>query len=108
MALPYRAVAADPQPLFGCACRKPHPRQCDLGHIHGHIQSGPWRSLSGCGSRNAAYLVVADAVGIHDHLASNEVRIVKGLRDTDYGLRGFVFADPDGNRIDVGQKLPPR
>jgi hypothetical protein len=21
------------------------------------------------------------------------------------GLRGFVFADPDGNRIDVGQRL---
>jgi hypothetical protein len=40
--------------------------------------------------------------------ASNQVRIVKGLRDADYGLRGFVFADPDGNRIDVGQKLPPR
>ncbi|MGD0607317.1 MAG: hypothetical protein ABSA53_27510 [Streptosporangiaceae bacterium] len=29
------------------------------------------------------------------------------LRDADYGLRGFVFADPDGNRIDVGQRLPP-
>jgi hypothetical protein len=22
-------------------------------------------------------------------------------------LRGFVFADPDGNRIDVGQWVPP-
>jgi catechol 2,3-dioxygenase-like lactoylglutathione lyase family enzyme len=51
---------------------------------------------------------VADAVGLHDHLAANGVRIVKGLRDADYGLRGFVFADPDGNRIDVGQQLPPR
>jgi len=26
--------------------------------------------------------------------------------DADYGLRGFVIADPDGNRIDVGQQLP--
>ena len=60
------------------------------------------------GSYNAAHLMVADAAGLHDHLVSNEVRIVKGLRDADYGLRGFVFADPDGNRIDVGQKLPPR
>ena len=59
-------------------------------------------------SHNAAHLMVADAVSLHDHLVSNEVRIVKGLRDADYGLRGFVFADPDGNRIDVGQKLPPR
>ena len=29
--------------------------------------------------------------------------IVKGLRDAPYGLR--VFADPDGNRIDVGERL---
>jgi catechol 2,3-dioxygenase-like lactoylglutathione lyase family enzyme len=58
------------------------------------------------GSHNAAHLMVADAVGLHDHLTSNGVRIVKGLRDADYGLRGFVFADPDGNRIDVGQELP--
>jgi catechol 2,3-dioxygenase-like lactoylglutathione lyase family enzyme len=58
------------------------------------------------GSYNAAHLMVADAVGLHDHLVSNGVRIVKGLRDADYGLRGFVFADPDGNRIDVGQELP--
>lgn len=32
-------------------------------------------------------------------------RFIKGLRDADYGLRQFVFADPDGNRIDVGQEL---
>jgi catechol 2,3-dioxygenase-like lactoylglutathione lyase family enzyme len=49
--------------------------------------------------------MVADAVGLHDHLAAHGVRIIKGLRDADYGLRGFVFADPDGNRIDVGQVL---
>ena len=60
------------------------------------------------GTHNAAHLMVADAVALHDHLVANEVRIVKGLRDADYGLRGFVFADLDGNRIDVGQKLPPR
>ena len=59
------------------------------------------------GGHNVAHLMVADAAGLHDHLASNGVRIVKGLRDADYGLRGFVFADPDGNRIDVGQRLPP-
>ena len=57
------------------------------------------------GRHNAAHLLVADATGLHDHLVSHGVRIVKGLRDADYGLRGFVFADPDGNRIDVGQRL---
>jgi catechol 2,3-dioxygenase-like lactoylglutathione lyase family enzyme len=57
------------------------------------------------GSHNVAHLMVADAAALHDHLVAHQVRIVKGLRDADYGLRGFVFADPDGNRIDVGQRL---
>ena len=57
------------------------------------------------GSHNVAHLMVADATRLHDHLVSNGVRIIKGLRDADYELRGFVFADPDGNRIDVGQRL---
>lgn len=33
------------------------------------------------------------------------VRIVKSLKDQDYGQRAFVFADPDGNRVDVGQRI---
>jgi len=48
---------------------------------------------------------VSDATTLYDHLTEHGVRIVKGLRDADHGLRGFVFADPDGNRIDVGQPL---
>jgi catechol 2,3-dioxygenase-like lactoylglutathione lyase family enzyme len=59
------------------------------------------------GLHNVAHLMVADATALHDHLVSHGVRIVKGLRDADYGLRGFVLADPDGNRIDVGQRLSP-
>lgn len=55
--------------------------------------------------RNVAHMLVSDATKLHDHLVSHGVRIIKGLRDADYGLRGFVFADPDGNRIDVGQRL---
>ena len=55
--------------------------------------------------RNVAHLLVTDATELHDHLIGHGVRIVKGLRDADYGLRAFVFADPDGNRIDVGQRL---
>lgn len=58
------------------------------------------------GHHNVAHLMVGDARALHEHLVSNGVRIVKGLRDADYGLRGFVLADPDGNRIDVGQRLP--
>jgi catechol 2,3-dioxygenase-like lactoylglutathione lyase family enzyme len=63
--------------------------------VKGHKGSG----------RNVAHLMVADAPALHDHLVSNGARIIKGLRDADYGLRGFVFSDPDGNRIDVGQRL---
>jgi catechol 2,3-dioxygenase-like lactoylglutathione lyase family enzyme len=57
------------------------------------------------GIHNVAHLMVADATSLHDHLAAHGVSIVKGLRDANYRLRGFVFADPDGNRIDVGEQL---
>ena len=57
------------------------------------------------GLHNVAHLMVDDATALHEHLVANGVRIVQGLRDADYGLRGFVMADPDGNRIDVGQRL---
>ena len=55
--------------------------------------------------RNVAHLLVADATTVYDHLVAHDVRIIKGIRDAEYGLRNFVFADPDGNRIDVGQRL---
>jgi catechol 2,3-dioxygenase-like lactoylglutathione lyase family enzyme len=55
--------------------------------------------------RNVAHLLVDDAAALHDHLVAHDVRIIKGLRDQTYGLRDFVFADPDGNRIDVGQRV---
>jgi catechol 2,3-dioxygenase-like lactoylglutathione lyase family enzyme len=57
------------------------------------------------GSHNVAHWMVNDATALHEHLVAHGVPIVKGLRDADYGLRGFVFTDPDGNRIDVGQDL---
>lgn len=55
--------------------------------------------------RNLAHLMVNDASKLYEHLTQNGVRIIKGIRDADYGLRQFVFADPDGNRIDVGQDI---
>jgi catechol 2,3-dioxygenase-like lactoylglutathione lyase family enzyme len=55
---------------------------------------------------NAAHLLVTDARALHDALAAAGVPIVKALRDAPYGLRDFVFADPDGHRIDVGEPLP--
>ena len=54
---------------------------------------------------NVAHLKVSDANALFDHLSKSGVRIIKGLRDQQYGLRDFVIADPDGNRIDIGQPL---
>lgn len=55
--------------------------------------------------QNVAHLMVQDAHALHAHLEQHQVTIVKAVRDADFGLRCFVFADPDGNRIDVGQDL---
>jgi catechol 2,3-dioxygenase-like lactoylglutathione lyase family enzyme len=54
---------------------------------------------------NVLHLMVDDAAAFHKHLQERGVRIVKGIRDADYGMRTFVMADPDGNRIDVGEDL---
>ena len=54
---------------------------------------------------NVLHLIVDDVTALHDHLDTGGAKIIKGLRDQEYGLRDFVVADPDGNRIDVGQKL---
>jgi catechol 2,3-dioxygenase-like lactoylglutathione lyase family enzyme len=56
---------------------------------------------------NIAHLMVDDVDALHDVLVAAGARIIKSLADKDYGLRAFVFADPDGNRIDVGQPLKP-
>ena len=52
---------------------------------------------------NVAHLLVNDAGALFLRCQQAGLRIVKGLKDKDYGLRAFVFEDPDGNRIDVGQ-----
>lgn len=54
---------------------------------------------------NVAHLMVSDVDALHDICEKAGLRIIKGLKDKDYGLRAFVFEDPDGNRIDVGQPI---
>ncbi len=56
-------------------------------------------------SYNVLHLLVSDARALHAHLENSGARIVKGLRDQTYGLRDFIVADPDGNRLDIGQPL---
>jgi uncharacterized protein YjbI with pentapeptide repeats len=57
---------------------------------------------------NAAHLLVDDVDALYAVCTAADVRIIKSLADKDYGLRAFVFADPDGNRIDVGQHIANR
>jgi catechol 2,3-dioxygenase-like lactoylglutathione lyase family enzyme len=54
---------------------------------------------------NVAHMLVDDVDALHAICRREGLRIVKGLKDKDYGLRAFVFEDPDGNRIDVGERI---
>ncbi|MGE8942759.1 glyoxalase superfamily protein [Leptospira interrogans] len=54
---------------------------------------------------NVAHMMVDNVDVLHAICQRQGLRIIKGLQDKDYGLRAFVFEDPDGNRIDVGQKI---
>jgi catechol 2,3-dioxygenase-like lactoylglutathione lyase family enzyme len=55
--------------------------------------------------QNVAFMKVDDASALYDLCVRGGVKIIKGIRDAEYGLRTFVLADPDGNRIDIGQPL---
>ncbi|MES0879508.1 VOC family protein [Roseibium sp. SCP14] len=52
---------------------------------------------------NVAHMMVSDAEETYRACEDNGLRIIKRLKVHDYGLKAFVFADPDGNRIDVGE-----
>lgn len=67
-----------------------------------HLALNPLHRAS---AENVAHLMVSDAAALHEQLVQHQATIVKAMRDADHGLRTFVFADPDGNRIDVGQQL---
>jgi catechol 2,3-dioxygenase-like lactoylglutathione lyase family enzyme len=54
---------------------------------------------------NVFHMFVDDVAGLYAICQAANVRIIKSLQDKDYGQRAFVFADPDGNRIDIGQSL---
>ncbi|MFB9313547.1 glyoxalase superfamily protein [Nocardioides plantarum] len=70
----------------------------DAAELHLTLRTGHRGSAA-----NVAHLMVEHVSAFHDHCTAHGVRIVKGLRDADFGLRTFVMADPDGNRIDVGE-----
>ncbi|VVT24469.1 ScaffoldA20, whole genome shotgun sequence [Sphingomonas sp. EC-HK361] len=53
---------------------------------------------------NVLHLFVGDAKALYALCEAAGVRVVKALADKDYGQRAFVIADPDGNRIDIGER----
>lgn len=55
---------------------------------------------------NVAHMFVDDVDALHKLCCTAGVPIVRPLRDEDYGQRAFVIADPDGNRIDIGERSP--
>ncbi len=54
---------------------------------------------------NVAHMMVGNVDALHEICERRGARIVKSLKNHEYGLRAFVFEDPDGNRIDVGQAI---
>jgi catechol 2,3-dioxygenase-like lactoylglutathione lyase family enzyme len=54
---------------------------------------------------NVAHMMVDDVDALHAICQQQGLRIIKSIQDKDYGLQAFVFEDPDGNRIDVGQPI---
>jgi catechol 2,3-dioxygenase-like lactoylglutathione lyase family enzyme len=54
---------------------------------------------------NVAHMVVSDAEEVYRACEQHGLRIIKRLKVHDYGLKAFVFADLDGNRIDVGEAV---
>ncbi len=65
-----------------------------------HLNLAPGHTPS---TLNLAHIVVDDVDGLYAICKAAGVQVIKPLDDKDYGQRAFVFADPDGNRIDVGQ-----
>ncbi len=54
---------------------------------------------------NVAHMMVDDVDALYTICQGHGLRIIKRIQNKDYGLRAFVFEDPDGNRIDVGQPI---
>lgn len=54
---------------------------------------------------NVVHMLVSNVDELHHICSDYGLRIIKRLENKDYGLRAFVFEDPDGNRIDIGQVI---
>jgi catechol 2,3-dioxygenase-like lactoylglutathione lyase family enzyme len=66
-----------------------------------HLSQNPDHKAS---TVNVMHIFVSDVAALYAVCEAEGVRIIKSLADKDYGQRAFVFADPDGNRIDIGER----
>ncbi|MGH7780760.1 MAG: VOC family protein [Candidatus Binataceae bacterium] len=72
----------------------------DAAEIHLHLRRDHVPS-----TLNVAHILVDNIDALYSICEAAGVRIIKSLTDKDYGLRAFVFADLDGNRIDAGERI---
>jgi catechol 2,3-dioxygenase-like lactoylglutathione lyase family enzyme len=61
--------------------------------------------LQGRVGRGHLRIMVSDVDARYAHVQRLGARIVVPIRDTSYGLRDFIFADPDGNLLRFGTYL---
>lgn len=66
-----------------------------LERVEGHVAP----------AQNVMHILVEGVDELHARCQAVGARIHSPLRDAPWGLRTFVVADPDGNKIDVGQPL---
>jgi len=66
------------------------------------------RSPLGLGGRNtqSPYIVVEDPDALHDRAVAAGAEIIIGLKDEDYGGRGFTCRDPEGHLWSFGSYDP--
>jgi catechol 2,3-dioxygenase-like lactoylglutathione lyase family enzyme len=95
--LGFKKVFEDGNPV-GFVILKKDAAEIHLGLKRDHTPSTP----------NIAAMLVDNVDALYAVCQAAGVRIIKSLSDKDYGLRAFVFADPDGNRIDVCQRITLR
>lgn len=56
-------------------------------------------------TNTVAHIFVDNAATLYSLCQAAGVRIIRGLADKHYGQQAFVLADPNGNRIDIGERM---
>ena len=64
------------------------------------------KDVSFCGRRppgnDSVYVVCDDPDGLFERATGAGAQVVRGLRDEEYGSRGFTVRDPEGNLWSFG------